>query len=50
MRLNSECRARIAASVGWVLGMVRNWSNTTVCILIHALYNILSVLLAPLFP
>jgi hypothetical protein len=36
--------------VGWVLGMVRDRSNTTVCILIHAFYNILSVILAPLFP
>jgi membrane protease YdiL (CAAX protease family) len=36
--------------VGWVLGVVRDRSNTSVCILIHAAYNILNVVLAPLFP
>jgi uncharacterized protein len=36
--------------VGLVLGIVRERSNTTVCILIHAAYNILSVVLAPVFP
>ncbi len=36
--------------VGWVLGVIHDRSNTTVCILLHAAYNILSVVLAPLFP
>jgi membrane protease YdiL (CAAX protease family) len=36
--------------VGWVLGVVRERSNTTACILVHAAYNILIVALAPLFP
>jgi len=36
--------------VGLVLGVVRNRANTTTAILIHAAYNILIVVLAPLFP
>lgn len=36
--------------VGLVLGLVRNRANTTTCILVHAAYNILTVVLEPLFP
>ncbi len=36
--------------VGLVLGIIRNRANTTMAILIHAAYNILTVVLAPLFP
>ena len=36
--------------VGLVLGVVRNRANTTTAILIHAAYNILTVVLSPLFP
>jgi membrane protease YdiL (CAAX protease family) len=31
--------------IGLVLGLVRNWTNTTVCILIHAGYNTVETLL-----
>jgi hypothetical protein len=36
--------------VGMVLGMLRDRTSTTVCILVHAAYNMLSLVLAPLFP
>lgn len=36
--------------VGVVLGVIRNRANTTTCILVHALYNLLDLLLLPLFP
>jgi membrane protease YdiL (CAAX protease family) len=36
--------------VGLVLGILRNRTSTTVCILVHAAYNVLNVLLAPYFP
>ena len=32
--------------LGLVLGLMRNWTNTTVCILIHAGYNAGGVMLA----
>ena len=36
--------------VGLLLGWVRAKSNTTTCIIIHASYNFLNILLAPFFP
>jgi membrane protease YdiL (CAAX protease family) len=36
--------------IGLILGLVRNWTNTTVCILIHAGYNAAGVLLGMLQP
>ncbi|HID87668.1 MAG TPA: CPBP family intramembrane metalloprotease [Anaerolineae bacterium] len=36
--------------VGLVLGLLRDRASTTVCILVHAAYNALNVLLAPYFP
>ena len=36
--------------IGVVLGVLRNRTNTTTCILIHALYNFTNVLMMPLFP
>lgn len=36
--------------IGLVLGLVRQRANTTTCILIHATYNFLGVLLSPLYP
>lgn len=36
--------------IGLALGLVRLKANTTACILVHAAYNFLSVLLAPLYP
>jgi uncharacterized protein len=36
--------------IGLVLGLVRQRANTTTCILIHALYNFLGVILVPLYP
>ena len=36
--------------VGLVLGLLRDRTSTTVCILVHAAYNVLNVLLAPYFP
>jgi membrane protease YdiL (CAAX protease family) len=32
-------------AIGLVLGLLRNWTSTTICILIHASYNTLTVLL-----
>ena len=34
--------------IGLALGLVRNWSNTTVCIVIHAGYNTVGMLLSML--
>jgi membrane protease YdiL (CAAX protease family) len=31
--------------IGLVLGLLRNWTSTTICILVHACYNTLTVLL-----
>jgi len=36
--------------VGVILGLIRNRANTTTCILVHVLYNLLDLLLVPLFP
>lgn len=36
--------------IGIVLGIIRNRTNTTTCIAIHALYNFVDILLLPLFP
>lgn len=36
--------------IGLVLGLVRNWTHTTICILIHAAYNATGVLLGLLQP
>ncbi|MCC7354583.1 MAG: CPBP family intramembrane metalloprotease [Anaerolineae bacterium] len=36
--------------IGLVLGLVRQRANTTTCILVHATYNFLGVMLAPLYP
>ena len=36
--------------IGLVLGLVRNWTHTTICILIHASYNTVGVLLGILQP
>lgn len=36
--------------IGVLLGVIRNRTNTTTCILIHALYNFTNVMLIPLFP
>lgn len=36
--------------IGLVLGLVRNWTHTTVCIIIHTSYNALGVLLGLLQP
>ena len=36
--------------IGLVLGLVRLRANTTTCIVVHAAYNFLSVILAPLYP
>ncbi|MFQ6058073.1 MAG: lysostaphin resistance A-like protein [Anaerolineae bacterium] len=36
--------------VGLALGLLRDRTSTTVCILVHAAYNALQVLLAPYFP
>ncbi len=36
--------------IGLVLGLMRNRTNTTVCILIHASYNAVGVLLGLLQP
>jgi hypothetical protein len=37
-------------AIGVILGVLRNRTNTTICILIHVLYNFTNVLLMPLFP
>lgn len=36
--------------VGFVIGLIRRYTNTTACILVHTLYNATSVLVALYFP
>jgi membrane protease YdiL (CAAX protease family) len=36
--------------IGLILGLMRKWTHTTICILIHASYNTVGVLLGLLRP